>query len=77
MASIITVELHGGHDDPFELQTPPEKTAAIVLDICSRRFTRGKVACQGDPDFLLEGEDVVARGMTHVFTPTAGCQGMQ
>ena len=78
MPSIITIELHDGGLGPIKLQTPPEKTAAKVLDACSRKFNRGKgsLSPKGEPDFLLEDEDVVAGGMTYVFTPSAGSQGM-
>ena len=40
MPSII-IELKDGRLDPIELQTPPEKTAAKVLDACTRKFSRG------------------------------------
>ncbi len=74
----ILIELHDGRLDPIELQTPPEKTAAKVLDACSRKFNRGvgSLSPKGKPNLLLEDDDVVADGMTYVFTPRAGSQGM-
>ena len=74
----ILIELHDGRHDPIELQTPPEKTAAKVLDACSRKFSRGvgSLSPKGKPNLLLEDNDVVAGGMTYIFTPSAGSQGM-
>ena len=79
MPSIITIELDKGRLGPVQLQTPPEKTAAKMLGACSRKSKRGKgsLSPKGKPNFLLEGEDVVAGGMTYVFTPIAGSQGMR
>ena len=77
MPSII-IELHDGHVGPIQLQTPPEKTAAKVLDACSRKFNRGvgSLSPKGKPNLLLEDDDVVAGGVTYVFTPSAGSQGI-
>ena len=77
MPSII-IELHDGSLDPIELQTPPDKTAAKVLDACTRKFNRGvgSLSPKGKPNLLLEDEDVVAGGVTYVFTPSAGSQGI-
>ena len=74
----IFIELHDGRLGPIELQTPPEKTAAKVLDACSRKFNRGvgTLSPKGKPNFLLEDNDVIAGGTTYVFTPSAGSQGM-
>ncbi len=79
MPSIITIELDDKRLGPIELQTPPEKTAAKVLDACSRKLKRGKgsLSPKGKPNLLLEDEDVVAGGMAYVFTPIAGSQGMR
>ena len=75
MPSII-IELHDGCLDPIQLQTPPEKTAAKVLDACSRKFNSGvgSLSPKGKPNLLLEDDDVVAGGVTYVFTPSAGSQ---
>ena len=73
----IVIELFDGSHQPVRLQTPPDKTAARVLDACSRKF--GAVGClspKDDPDLLLEGNDILAGGRTYVFTP-GGSQGMQ
>ena len=77
MPSII-IELHDGRLEPIQLQTPPEKTAAKVLDACSRKFNSGvgSLSPKGKPNLLLEDDDVVAGGVTYVFTPSAGSQGM-
>jgi len=74
----IVVELHDGSLGPIELQTPPEKTAAAVLDACSRKFNRGvgSLSPKDNPKLLLEDGDVLAGGMAYVFTPSAGSQGM-
>ncbi len=76
MPTIITVELHDGRANPVRIQTP--KTAATVLDACRRKFLRGEgsLSPKDEPDLLLEDRDVVAGGMTYVFTPGAGSQGM-
>lgn len=73
----IMMELFDASLDSVELWTPPEKTAAMVLDACTRRFKRGvgSLSPKDKPNMLLEGEDVVAGGMTYVFTPTADPQG--
>ena len=73
MPTIITVELHDGRANPVRIQTP--KTAATVLDACRRKFLRGEgsLSPKDEPDLL---RDVVAGGMTYVFTPGAGSQGM-
>ncbi|KAL0050308.1 hypothetical protein WJX82_008680 [Trebouxia sp. C0006] len=75
MPTIITVELHDGRANPVRIQTP--KTAATVLDACRRKFLRGEgsLSPKDEPDLLLEDCDVVAGGMTYVFTPGAGSQG--
>ena len=72
------IQLHEGDDDPIEMQTPPEKTAAMVLDACSRKFKRGvgSLSPKDKPSLLIEDNGVVAGGVTYVFTPTAGSQGM-
>lgn len=75
----IVIELHDGHLGPvIELQTPPAKTAAKVLDACSRKFNKGvgSLSPKSQPNLLLEDDDVVAGGVTYVFTPSAGFQGM-
>ena len=74
----ILIELHNGQLGPIELQSPPEKTAAKVLDACSRKFRRGvgSLSPKGKPNLLLEDNDVVVGGMTYVFTPSAGSPGM-
>ena len=74
----IIIELHDGRLEAIELQTPPEKTAAKVLDACSRKFNSGvgSLSPKGKPNLLLEDDDVVAGGVTYVFTPSAGSQGM-
>ena len=74
----IIIELHGERLGPIELQTPPQKTAAKVLDACSRKFNRGvgSLSPKGKPNLLLEDDDVVAGGETYVFTPSAGSQGI-
>lgn len=74
----IIIELHDGRLGPIELQTPPEKTAAKVLDACSRKFKSGlgSLSPKGKHNLLVEDDDVVAGGMTYVFTPSAGSQGM-
>lgn len=74
----IIVELHDGRLGPVELRTPPKKTAAMVMDACSRKFNMGlgSLSPKVKPNLLLEDEDVVAGGMTYVFTPSAGSQGM-
>ena len=73
----MVIELHDGSLGPFELRTPPEKTAAKVLDACSRRFSRGvgSLSPKDNPKLLLEDDDVVAGGMAYVFTPSSGSQG--
>ena len=77
MPSII-IELNDGRLDPIELQTPPKKTAAKVLDACTRKFGRGvgSLSPKDKPNLLLEDNDVVAGGVTYVFTPIAGSQGI-
>ena len=57
--SSILIELHGGHPDPIELQTPPEQTAAKVLDACSLSFNKaqGSLSPEGKPDLLLEDNE--------------------
>ncbi len=74
----IVIELHDGSLGPIELQTPPEKTAAKVLDACSRKFNRGvgSLSPKDKLNLLLEDDNVVAGGVTYVFTPSAGSQGM-
>ncbi len=74
MMPSIVIELHDGHLGPIELQPHPEKTAAQVLDACNRKFHRGEgcLSPKSEPDLLLEDEDVIAGGVTYVFTPTAG-----
>ena len=74
----IVIELDDGSLGPFELQTPPEKTAAMVLDACSRKFNRGvgSLSPKDNPKLLLEDGDVLAGGVAYVFTPSAGSQGM-
>ena len=64
MPSII-IELHDGCLDPIQLQTAPEKTAAKVLDACSRKFNSGvgSLSPKGKPNLLLEDNDVVAGGV--------------
>ena len=66
----IFIELNDGRLGPIELQTPPEKTAAKVLDACSRKFSRGvgSLSPKDKPNLLLEDNDVVAGGVTYVFT---------
>lgn len=70
----IMIELSDGRLDPIELQTPPEKTAAKVLDACTRKFSRGvgSLSPKDKPNLLLEDNDVVAGGVTYVFTPSQG-----
>ena len=74
----IVIELHDGRLDPIQLQTPPEKTAAKMSDACSRKFNSGvgSLSPKGKPNLLLEDNDVVAGGVTYVFIPSAGSQGM-
>ena len=74
----ILIELHEKPLESIELQTPPVRTAARVLDACSRTFRRrvGSLSPKDKPALLLEDDDVVAGGTTYVFTPTACSQGM-
>lgn len=77
----IIVQLHAGHQDGINsgpVRLFPGKTAATVLNVCSRRFLRGlgSLSPKGEPDLLLEDNDVVEGGMTYVFTPSAGSHGM-
>ncbi len=69
----ICIELHDGRPGPIELQIPPEKTAAKVLDACCRKLNLGvgRLSPKGKPNLFLQDDDVVAGGMTYVFTPTA------
>ena len=74
----IFVELHDGRPGPVELQIPPEKTAAKVLDACCRKLNLGvgRLSPKGKPNLFLQDDDMVADGVTCVFTPPAGPHGM-
>ena len=72
------IKLDDGSLGPIELQTPPEKTAAMVLDACSCKFNKGlgSLSPQDNPKVVLEEGDVLAGGEADVFTPSAGSPGM-
>jgi len=74
----IVIELNDGSLGPIELLADPEKTAAMVLDACSRKFNRGvgSLSPKDNPKLLLENGDMLAGGTAYVFTPSAGSQGM-
>jgi hypothetical protein len=77
MANIV-VELHDRSVNPMELSSGPAKTAAQVLNACARRFHKGvgTLSPKDKPNFALEAEDTVAGGVTYIFIPSAGIQGL-
>jgi hypothetical protein len=77
MANIV-VELHDRSVNPMELSSGPAKTAAQVLNACARRFHKGvgTLSPKDKPNFALEAEDMVAGGVTYIFIPSAGIQGV-
>lgn len=77
--AIIIVELHDGSGEPMKLSSDPAKTAAQVLDACTRRFHKGEgtLSPKENPNFALEAEDTVPGGVTYIFIPSAGIQGVK
>ena len=77
MANIL-VELHDGSVGPMELSSKPAKRAAQVLNACARRFHKGEgtLSPKDKQNFALEAEDSVAGGVTYIFIPSAGIQGV-
>ncbi len=75
----VVVELQDGSLGAFELQTPPQKTAAKVLDACSRKFNKGvgSLSPKDNPSFWrtmgLRGADAAPKDEAQLARAAHGC----
>ena len=74
----VAVEFHDGTLAAVQLLANPGRTAAKVQNACAKRFQTGvgTLSPKDNPNLLLEEGDAVSGGVTYIFTPFAGRQGV-